>query len=71
MCVRARVWLQLCWRVRVLSATLASRTVCLVDDGWLHKAVEVKGHLHIIEELQLFEEPQPVDSLVISSTLVQ
>uniref|UniRef100_A0A7N6BMG2 Sema domain-containing protein n=1 Tax=Anabas testudineus TaxID=64144 RepID=A0A7N6BMG2_ANATE len=37
------------------------------DEGWLHKAVEVKGHLHIIEELQLFDEPQPVNSLVIST----
>uniref|UniRef100_A0A672FS82 Sema domain-containing protein n=1 Tax=Salarias fasciatus TaxID=181472 RepID=A0A672FS82_SALFA len=36
------------------------------DDGWLHKAVEVNGKLHIIEELQLFEDPQPVNSLLIS-----
>ncbi|XP_076017044.1 semaphorin-4G-like [Genypterus blacodes] len=36
------------------------------DEGWLHKAVEVNGHLHIIEELQLFEEGQPVSSLIIS-----
>lgn len=36
------------------------------DEGWLHKAVDVKGQLHIIEELQLFEEPQPVNSLQIS-----
>ncbi|KAF7661812.1 hypothetical protein LDENG_00254110 [Lucifuga dentata] len=36
------------------------------DEGWLHKAVEVKGQIHIIEELQLFEEPQPVSSLLIS-----
>ncbi|KAL0964615.1 hypothetical protein UPYG_G00326480 [Umbra pygmaea] len=38
------------------------------DDGWLHRAVEVKGHLHIIEELQLFDQPLPVESLVISHT---
>ncbi|KAJ8418096.1 hypothetical protein AAFF_G00138050 [Aldrovandia affinis] len=36
------------------------------DEGWLHRAVEVKGHVHIIEELQLFEEPQPISSMVIS-----
>ncbi|KAM8858969.1 semaphorin-4G-like isoform 1-T2 [Spinachia spinachia] len=36
------------------------------DDGWLHKAVEIKGQLHIIEELQLFEEPQPVNNLLLS-----
>uniref|UniRef100_A0A3B4U5I0 Semaphorin 4G n=1 Tax=Seriola dumerili TaxID=41447 RepID=A0A3B4U5I0_SERDU len=37
------------------------------DEGWLHKAVEVEGQLHIIEELQLFEEPQPVKNLLISA----
>ncbi|KAG7216342.1 hypothetical protein INR49_021746 [Caranx melampygus] len=37
------------------------------DEGWLHKAVEVEGQLHIIEELQLFEEPQPVENLLISA----
>ncbi|XDV50044.1 hypothetical protein PO909_019171 [Leuciscus waleckii] len=36
------------------------------DEGWLQRAVMVNGQLHIIEELQLFEEPQPVDSIVIS-----
>ncbi|XP_036402392.1 semaphorin-4G-like [Megalops cyprinoides] len=39
------------------------------DEGWLHRAVEVKGHIHIIEELQLFEKPQPVDSIVISEAM--
>lgn len=36
------------------------------DDGWLHKAVQVEGQLHIIEEQQLFEEPQPVRNVLIS-----
>lgn len=40
------------------------------DEGWLQRAVEVKGQLHIIEELQLFEEPQPVNSIVISQKQV-
>lgn len=40
------------------------------DEGWLQRAVEVKGQLHIIEELQLFNEPQPVDSIVISQKQV-
>jgi len=31
----------------------------------------VNGQLHIIEELQLFEEPQPVDSIVISEKQVR
>ncbi|KAJ3610776.1 hypothetical protein NHX12_022867, partial [Muraenolepis orangiensis] len=38
----------------------------VTDDGWLHRAVSVDGQLHIIEELQLFDDPQPVNSLVIS-----
>ncbi|XP_055018332.1 semaphorin-4G-like [Boleophthalmus pectinirostris] len=37
------------------------------DDGWLHKAVQVQGQLHIIEELQLLEEPEPVSSVLIST----
>uniref|UniRef100_A0AAX7SN44 Semaphorin 4G n=1 Tax=Astatotilapia calliptera TaxID=8154 RepID=A0AAX7SN44_ASTCA len=39
------------------------------DDGWLHRAVDIDGEMHIIEELQLFDEPQPIESLVISSAL--
>ncbi|XP_046885064.1 semaphorin-4G-like isoform X2 [Hypomesus transpacificus] len=57
-------------RVEALDGEVYPMLFMGTDDGWLHKAVEVKGHLHIIEELQLFEEPQPVDSLVISSTLM-
>ncbi|XP_076155053.1 semaphorin-4G [Alosa pseudoharengus] len=36
------------------------------DEGWLHRAVEVGDHVHIIEELQLFSEPQQIYSMVIS-----
>eukprot|EP00061_Rhincodon_typus_P018746 g48050.t1 len=34
--------------------------------GWLHKAVMIGSHLHIIEELQLFVDPQPIETLAIS-----
>lgn len=40
------------------------------DDGWLHKAVEVEGQLHIIEELQVFDEQQPITSVLVSGKLV-
>lgn len=40
------------------------------DEGWLHKAVEVEGQLHIIEELQVFEERQPVNNVLISAKQV-
>ncbi|XP_066549873.1 semaphorin-4G [Amia ocellicauda] len=36
------------------------------DGGWLHRAVAVGPRVHIIEEMQLFNQPQPIDSLVIS-----
>ncbi|CAN9508646.1 unnamed protein product [Ophioblennius macclurei] len=39
------------------------------DDGWLHRAVDVHGDVHIVEELQMFSEAQPVQSLVVSSAL--
>uniref|UniRef100_A0A3B4UE93 Semaphorin 4G n=1 Tax=Seriola dumerili TaxID=41447 RepID=A0A3B4UE93_SERDU len=39
------------------------------DDGWLHRAVDVDGEMHIIEELQLFDKPQPIESMVISAAL--
>ncbi|XP_048465189.1 semaphorin-4G-like [Rhincodon typus] len=36
--------------------------------GWLHKVVNIGSHIHIIEEIELYEEPQPVESLVLAST---
>ncbi|XP_035261023.1 semaphorin-4G [Anguilla anguilla] len=36
------------------------------DEGWLHRAVQIGGQVHVIEELQLFEDPQPIDTMVIS-----
>lgn len=36
------------------------------DEGWLHRAVKIRDHVHIIDELQLFEEKQPINNLVIS-----
>nr|XP_046232458.1 semaphorin-4G [Scatophagus argus] len=39
------------------------------DDGWLHRTVDIDGEMHIIEELQLFDKPQPIESMVISSAL--
>ncbi|KAM9838104.1 semaphorin-4G [Aulostomus maculatus] len=39
------------------------------DDGWLHRAVDIDGEMHIIEELQLFVKPQPIESMVVASAL--
>lgn len=46
--------------------------VCLPPgDGWLHRAVVVGSSVHIIEELQVFKDPQPVENLVISQAQVR
>uniref|UniRef100_A0A3P8Y1P6 Sema domain-containing protein n=1 Tax=Esox lucius TaxID=8010 RepID=A0A3P8Y1P6_ESOLU len=53
-------------RVEALDGLVYTVLFLGTDEGWLHRAVEVRGQMHIIEELQLFERPQPVDSMVIS-----
>uniref|UniRef100_A0A673IYP1 Semaphorin-4B-like n=1 Tax=Sinocyclocheilus rhinocerous TaxID=307959 RepID=A0A673IYP1_9TELE len=40
------------------------------DDGRLQKAVNVAGMMHIIEEIQLFPEQQPVQNIEMDSTKV-
>lgn len=40
------------------------------DEGWLHRAVKIRDRVHIIEELQLFEEKQPINNMVISQKQV-
>lgn len=41
------------------------------DDGWMHKAVQLGDRVHIIEEIQLFRESQPINNLIISQKQVQ
>ncbi len=41
-----------------------------LDEGWLHKAVEIEGQLHIIEELQVFEEQQPVNNVLVYASRI-
>lgn len=38
----------------------------LSESGYLHKAVLLQSGAHIIEEVQVFEQPQPVKSLKLS-----
>ncbi|XP_068189821.1 semaphorin-4A isoform X2 [Antennarius striatus] len=38
----------------------------LTDSGFLHKAVLLPGGVHIVEELQVFEPPQPILSMKLS-----
>lgn len=54
----------------LFNSNVSTLCMCQSDEGWLHKAVEIEGRLHIIEELQLFEEPQPVNNLLLSAKQV-
>uniref|UniRef100_A0A672PJ03 Semaphorin-4A-like n=1 Tax=Sinocyclocheilus grahami TaxID=75366 RepID=A0A672PJ03_SINGR len=40
----------------------------LTESGYLHKAVLLKNRAHIIEEIQVFHQPQPVKNLLLSVT---
>lgn len=42
----------------------------LTEDGRLQKAVNVAGTMHIIEEIQLFPEKQPVQQIELDSATV-
>ncbi|XP_026996305.2 semaphorin-4G [Tachysurus fulvidraco] len=58
-------------RIAVLKVTaLDGNTYNMIftgtDDGWMHKAVQIGNQVHIIEELQLFKESQPINNMVIS-----
>ncbi|GAA6226688.1 semaphorin-4A-like isoform X2 [Lates japonicus] len=53
---------------RVSAANNRDYTVLflLTESGYLHKAVLLQSGTHIIEEVQVFEQPQPIKSLKLS-----
>ncbi|XP_014815594.1 PREDICTED: semaphorin-4G isoform X3 [Calidris pugnax] len=53
-------------RVRALDGRSYDVLFMGTGDGWIHKAVVVGSSIHIVEEVQVFKDPQPVESLVIS-----
>ncbi|XP_023697725.1 semaphorin-4B-like [Paramormyrops kingsleyae] len=53
-------------RVRALRGTYDVLFVG-TDDGKLHKAISTNGKMHIIEELELFSEPQPITHIELDS----
>ncbi|NXE18849.1 SEM4G protein, partial [Ardeotis kori] len=55
-------------RVRALDGRSYDVLFMGTGDGWIHKAVVVGSGIHIVEEVQVFRDPQPVESLVISHT---
>ncbi|XP_067156269.1 semaphorin-4G isoform X1 [Apteryx mantelli] len=55
-------------RVRALDGRSYDVLFMGTGDGWIHKAVVLGSGVHIIEEVQVFRDPQPVETLVISRT---
>ncbi|XP_062436095.1 semaphorin-4G [Rhea pennata] len=53
-------------RVRALDGRSYDVLFMGTGDGWIHKAVVLGSGVHIIEEVQVFGDPQPVETLVIS-----
>ncbi|XP_064421337.1 semaphorin-4C [Latimeria chalumnae] len=54
--------------VEALDRRLYNTLFIGTDNGWLIKAVHLGSQVHIIEEVQLFDRSQPVESLTISHT---
>lgn len=53
-------------RVQALDGQLYDMLFLGTGHGWIHKAVVIGSRVHIIEEIQAFRDPQPVENLVIS-----
>ncbi|MCJ8747120.1 hypothetical protein PDJAM_G00149770 [Pangasius djambal] len=53
-------------RVNALDQRVYSVLFIGTADGWLQRVAIVGSEAHVIEEIQLFDWPQPVDSLTIS-----
>ncbi|XP_064353786.1 semaphorin-4C [Dromaius novaehollandiae] len=53
-------------RVPGLDGTIYEVLFIGTGDGWVHKALNLGAHVHLVEELQVFEPAQPVESLVLA-----
>lgn len=63
-----KVWLKSEQKSSELSSPLL---LCVAAEGWLQRVVILGLEAHVIEEIQLFETAQPVDSLTISHSKVR
>uniref|UniRef100_A0A493SST8 Semaphorin 4C n=1 Tax=Anas platyrhynchos platyrhynchos TaxID=8840 RepID=A0A493SST8_ANAPP len=57
-------------RVSGLDGTIYEVLFIGTGDGWVHKALNLGAHVHLVEELQVFEPAQPVESLVLAGRKV-
>ncbi|KAH0623803.1 hypothetical protein JD844_006931 [Phrynosoma platyrhinos] len=53
-------------RVQALDGKVYDILFLGTGNGWIHKAVVLGSTVHIIEEIQAFRVPQPVENLIIS-----
>ncbi|XP_043726435.1 semaphorin-4D isoform X2 [Cervus elaphus] len=54
-------------RTRALDGTIHDVMFVSTDRGALHKAISLENDIHIIEETQLFQDFEPIQSLLLSS----
>ncbi|XP_035579427.1 semaphorin-4D isoform X1 [Zalophus californianus] len=54
-------------RMQALDGTVYDVMFVGTDRGTLHKAVSLENEAHIIEETRLFEDPEPVQTLLLNS----
>lgn len=57
--------------IQILAFKFVTMTLCLSDKGFLHKSVVYEGGSHIIEEVELLKNPQPIKTLLLSTREVR
>lgn len=45
--------------------------MCFLDNGRLHKAINIKNKMHIIEEMVIFRDAQPVQHIELDTNKVK
>lgn len=45
--------------------------MCFLDDGRLHKAINIKNKMHIIEEMVIFRDSKPVHQIELDTEKVR
>lgn len=57
--------------IQILAFKFVTMTLRLSDKGFLHKSVVYEGGSHIIEEVELLKNPQPIKTLLLSTREVR
>lgn len=59
------------WLCPALPGMSLTSSFALADQGTLHKAVSLENEAHIIEETRLFQDLEPVQTLLLNSQKVE